>query len=105
MDTKTRIKELMEQKNITEYKLSKLSGLSQSTISNIFNRNTEPTLPTLEAICNGLGISMSQFFLDKSSEMFVILTGEQKIMFDKWLLLTSEQKRFVNDLIESYIHD
>lgn len=104
MDTKTRIKNLMKQKGVTEYKLSKLSGLSQSTISNIFNRNTEPTIPTLEAICNGLGISMAQFFFDESSEMFVVLTKEQKAMFDKWLFLTSKQKEFVNSLIESYIH-
>lgn len=62
MDAKVRIKQLMEKEGITEYRLAELSGLSQSTILNIFNRNTAPTIPTIEAICNGLGISMAQFF-------------------------------------------
>lgn len=62
MDAKERIQNLMKERNISEYRLAKLSGLSQSTISNIFVRNTAPTIPTVEAICAGLGITLSQFF-------------------------------------------
>lgn len=102
MDAKQRIKELMAKKNITEYRLAKLSGLSQSTISNIFNRNTAPTIPTIEAICNGLGISMAQFFAEEGNEAPVYLSDEQKLFFDKWATLTAEQKCVVEKLIESY---
>ena len=101
MDAKERIKYFLEEKNITEYKLSKLSGLSQSTISNIFIRNTAPTIPTVEAICKGLGITMSQFFAEENEDC-VYLSKEQKEMFKNWLLLNSEQKYIVNKLIESY---
>lgn len=102
MDAKLRIKELMDAQNITEYRLAKLSGLSQSTISNIFNRNTSPTIPTIEAICNGLGISMAQFFSDSSNESPVYLSSEQKEFFDKWLSLTAQQKDAVKKIIDSY---
>lgn len=101
MDAKVRIKQLMEKKNITEYRLAKLSGLSQSTISNIFNRNTAPTIPTIEAICDGFGISMAQFFAD-DLENLVYLNQEQKEMFDAWSTLTAEQKDVICKLIESY---
>lgn len=102
MDAKQRIKELMAKKNISEYRLAKLSGLSQSTISNIFNRNTAPTIPTIEAICNGLGISMAQFFAEDTEKSPVYLAAEQKEFFDKWLTLSAEQKSVVEKLIESY---
>lgn len=75
MDAKEKIKQIMKSKNISEYRLAKLSGLSQSTISNIFVRNTAPTLPTIKAICNGLGITMSQFFAE-DSESDVFLSDE-----------------------------
>lgn len=102
MDAKARIKQLMQMKNITEYRLAKLSGLSQSTISNIFIRNTAPTIPTIEAICNGLGISMAQFFSEDNIEEPVYLTKEQKDFFNNWLSLSSEQKTVVEKLIKSY---
>ncbi len=102
MDAKERIKQLMKAKNITEYRLAKLSGLSQSTISNIFIRNTAPTIPTIEAICKGLGISMSQFFSENGAEKPVYLTKEQRELFDEWVFLSLEQKSVVEKLIKSY---
>lgn len=102
MDAKARIKQLMQIKNITEYRLAKLSGLSQSTISNIFVRNTAPTIPTIEAICNGLGISMAQFFSEDNVEEPVYLTAEQRDFFDEWLSLSAEQKTVVERLVKSY---
>lgn len=102
MDAKSRIEYLMKSKNISEYRLAKLSGLSQSTISNIFNRNTAPTIPTIEAICNGLGISMAQFFADNSKEEPVYLTQQQRELFDMWISLTAEQKEVVEKIIKTY---
>lgn len=101
MDAKEKIKQIMKSKNISEYRLAKLSGLSQSTISNIFNRNTAPTIPTIEAICNGLGIPMSQFFAE-DTQTDVYLSEEQREMFDAWSTLTAEQKEVINDLIKVF---
>lgn len=101
MDAKERIKQIMKSKNISEYRLAKLSGLSQSTISNIFNRNTAPTIPTIEAICNGLGISMSQFFAE-DTQTDVYLSEEQREMFNAWSTLTAEQKEVIKDLIKVF---
>ena len=102
MDAKLRIKQLMDERNISEYRLAKDSGLSQSTISNIFVRNTAPTIPTVEAICDGFGITLSQFFCDENGEELVYLTKEQKELFEKWLALTPEQKAAIATLIECF---
>lgn len=102
MDAKARIKQLMKSKNISEYRLAKLSGLSQSTISNIFNRNTSPTIPTIEAICNGLGISMAQFFAEENKEKPIYLSQEQLDLFNTWISLTAEQKEAIETIIKSY---
>lgn len=96
MDTKQRIRELMRERNWTEYRLAIASDLSQSTIANIFNRNTIPSVSTLEAICKGLGITMAQFF---SEGNMVELTDEQKHMFDSWVTLSLEQKQVLQELI------
>ena len=98
MDTNKRIKRLMEERNWTEYKLAKESGLSQSTIANLFKRNTVPGITTLEAICQGFGITLSQFF---SETDLVELSPEQKVLFDKWLYLTKEQKEVILKLIDT----
>ena len=58
MDAKQRIRELMAQRQWSEYRLAIASGLSQSTIANIFSRNTTPSITTLESICSAFGISL-----------------------------------------------
>ena len=63
MDATEKIQEMMKQRGWSAYKLAKQSGLSEATIGNLIRRNTVPSIPTVEAICNGFGISLSQFFL------------------------------------------
>ena len=99
MDINKRMLELMEQKGWSEYRLSKESGISGSTIANLFRRNSIPSIPTLEALCAGLGISLSQFFAEND---LVELNPEQQEVFTKWRVLTEKQKTVVHELIESY---
>jgi len=59
-----RIKELMKQKdNMTQYQLSKASGISQSTLSSIFTKQVKTIhFITLFDICFGLNIELTDFF-------------------------------------------
>jgi transcriptional regulator with XRE-family HTH domain len=61
-DVVGRIKELCVAKDISFYKLSKDGGVPQSTLTNMFNRGTTPSVYTIEKICDTLGITLSQFF-------------------------------------------
>jgi len=89
MDTNERLRRLLEERGWTEYRLAKECGLSQSTIANIYRRNTVPSIATLEVICSGFGITLSQFFADGH---MVELTPDLKDIFDSWVNLTPEQK-------------
>ena len=89
MDTNKRLRRLLEERGWTEYRLAKECGLSQSTIANIYRRNTVPSIATLEVICNGFGITLSQFFADSA---MVELTPDLKDIFDSWVNLTPDQK-------------
>ena len=98
MDTHDRLKQLLNEHGWTEYRLAKKCGLSESTIANIFRRNTVPSVSTLESICKGFGITLSQFFAE--GEMIEI-TPELKELFDNWVNLTPEQKQAVNQMLRT----
>ncbi len=77
MDVLARITKLRLDRGWTEYELAKRSGLPQSTISTWYSKNMLPTVTSLESICKGFGISMSQFFLDESSGDPTVLNRQQ----------------------------
>lgn len=73
---KLRILELCKNNDITVNKLSTISGITQSTLSNIVGgRNNSTTISTIKKICDGLEISIEDFFC---SELFRNLEQEIK---------------------------
>ncbi|MBQ3077423.1 MAG: helix-turn-helix transcriptional regulator [Clostridia bacterium] len=101
-DPQARLLQLLQERGWTEYQLSKRCGLAQSTIGNIFRRNTVPSIATLETICRGFGITLSQFFAEGD---VVELTPELKELFEGWLWLTAEQKAAVLQLMKAMQRD
>ena len=67
-----RISSLRKKHNITLEQLAYQSGISKGGLSEIERNMKEPRAYTILKICNGLGISMKEFFdfhdLDKFSE-------------------------------------
>jgi transcriptional regulator with XRE-family HTH domain len=69
MFNRNRLIEIMEQNDVTAYKLWKLSGVAQSTISDILNKDDKnPTTKTLQKIADALGVSIDEFFKDDTLE-------------------------------------
>ncbi len=93
-----KLDKLKAENNLSNYRIAKNCGLSETTISNIFRRCSLPNLDTLETICNGFGLSLSQFFWEEN-ENFVVLSEQQMELFNKWEGLSQEQKLLVNDFI------
>ncbi len=58
-----RLYELCDERGVTINKISTISGVTQSTISDIVNRRTKSArVDTLQKLCDGLEISVRQFF-------------------------------------------
>lgn len=69
-----RILELCKQRDISVNKLSGMCGMTQSTLNNIVSgRNNSATISTVKKICDGLDISIRDFF---ASEQFDDLEQE-----------------------------
>ena len=63
-----RIIELCRENDISINKLCTMSGVTQSTVNNIVSgRNNSATVSTIKKLCDGLGISIEDFF---HSELF-----------------------------------
>lgn len=71
-----RILDLCRSNDITVNRLATMSGITQSTLNNITGgRNNSTTISTIKKICDGLGISVEEFF---DSDLFRGLEQEIK---------------------------
>ena len=90
MDILEHIKQLSKERGWSNYRLAKESGLSDGVLNNLFRLGNQPTIPTLAALCSGLGITLSQFFAGNGEA--VVLDDEQRRLLDVWSRLTEKQK-------------
>ena len=94
-----RIRKLCADRSWTVYRLAKESGITYSTLSTMLNQDNTPTLPTLEKLCAGFGITLGQFFDDEAMP----ISPEQKNHLERWELLSTEERagieRFMDYLL------
>ncbi len=65
MAVKERILQLCNERSLSINKLCTISGITQSTVNNIISgRNNSTTISTIKKICDGLDISIPDFFND-----------------------------------------
>ncbi len=98
MDVKARLQQLMDERGWTIYRVAKEADIPWSTVRNMFKRNTEPSIATLESICNGMGMTLPQFF-DVDNQMG--LTAEQCQLIQQWSKLNDREKRLVGELVDA----
>lgn len=62
MNTVARAKELALERNLTFFKLANLCDIAYTTLKSTEARGGQLNVDTIERICTGLGITMSEFF-------------------------------------------
>jgi transcriptional regulator with XRE-family HTH domain len=97
-----KIIKLRKQKGWTMYKLAEESMVTQSTLANMYARNTLPSITTLINICNGLGVSLSEFFCETNIDKNRINSEKFVVLYNK---LTDNQQKAVLTLMQNLIDE
>lgn len=69
----------------SHYELAKRAGITEFTLSSMFQKRNLPTLFTLERICNAFEIPMEQFLLGNQSKSNALTDAQAEwlTLFDK----------------------
>lgn len=100
-DILTKIEKERLKRGWSELDLARKSGLTQSTISTWRSRNLQPSISSLERICKGFGVSLSEFFRSED-EQTVHLTAEQIRLLHLWARLSSAERTAVINMLEVF---
>ena len=100
MDALEKIDKLRKDKNWSVYKLAEESGISQSTIANMFSRQTQPSFSTLQEICKAFGITLSEF-LDENNNM----SDKELILIGNYRKLSKRDKEIIENLMSILINN
>lgn len=98
MDILEKIRKLRLERDWTEYQLAEKSGLPQSTISSWYRKNMQPSISSLEKICDAFNIPLSQFFTDAPT---VELTERQRKILREINRLSKNQQEKLLQFLKS----
>ena len=82
----------------SEYLLAQNSNISQSTISTWYRKKLQPSVASIEHICDGLGITLSQFFSENVSSE---ISSEQHALLESWQKLNPTQRTALLQFIKT----
>lgn len=96
VDILEKIEKLRKDRGWSVYKLAEESGVTQSTIANMFSRGTMPSIATLQQLCNAFGISMADFFGGNSG-----LSIEEEKILSGYRQLNADSKKIIDTLFQT----
>lgn len=86
-----RIRNLCAERGWSCYQLSKASGIPYSTLNTMLNNQNMPSLSTLQKLCDGFGISITEFFDSEWNKRG--LTEDQSACLTLFSSLSSQDKQ------------
>lgn len=77
-----RVQELCKARSWSLYRLAHEAEMPYSTLSTVLNKTAAPSLASIEKICNGFGITLSQFFSEENE--YAKLTADERACLALW---------------------
>lgn len=93
-----KIEKERQKRGWSEYMLAQNSNIPQSTISTWYRKQLQPSIASIEHICDGLGITLSQFF---EEEEIQTVRQEQQELIDLWQKMKPEQRHNLIQFLKS----
>ena len=99
--TLARIDELCEQNNWTHYRIAKEADIPLNSFNSMYKRNTYPTIPTLEKVCEGFHISMKDFFdYDLVLSEHLALSSDEIQLVERYRKLSKADRQLLSAYLD-----
>ena len=89
MDISKRLKDIRKAKDISVYKLSQLSGVSETHIRDLERGDRNPSFDTLSKLAKPMGLSLSE--LVNESDDIAFLNNEEKELVECYRMLSNDK--------------
>ena len=89
MDISERLKSIRVAKNMSVYKLSQLSGVSETHIRDLERGDRNPSIDTLCRLVEPLGVPVSELFTESNN--MTVLSDEEKALLDCYRMLSKDK--------------
>ena len=97
LDLGEQIKKLREDKGLTRYQLTQITGISGHHIKGIEEGTSQPTIDTLEKMIVPLGIILAELFNDEDTTNF---SDKEKQLIENFRTLSSEKSEALLSMSE-----
>ena len=101
MDIAERLKTVRKSKNISVYKLSQMSGVSETHIRDLERGDRNPSFDTLTRLAEPLGLTLSDLF--NESDEVAYLNSEEKELVECYRMLSEDKASAFLQLIKTII--
>ena len=101
MDIAERLRSVRKTKNMSVYRLSQLSGVSETHIRDLERGDRNPSFDTLNRLAVPLGITLSELF--NESDEVAYLKGDEKELLDCYRMLSKEKADRLLEFLKSLI--
>ena len=89
MDISERLRSIRKAKNMSVYKLSQLSGVSETHIRDLERGDRNPSIDTLCRLVEPMGVPVSELFTESNN--MTVLSDEEKALLDCYRMLSKDK--------------
>lgn len=101
LDIAERLKRARKIKNISVYKLSQITGVSETHIRDLERGDRNPSFDTLSRLVKPLGLSLADMF--KESEDVSYLSNDEKALVECYRMLSKDKEEALLKFLKTIV--